>query len=156
LVGGLAIHAWGYSRITSDIDLLTLLTHADRMDQIMKGLGYETLQRTEDFGNYLSPTWEMGRVDVLFAHRKYSTAMLQRAQTMEVLGLQVKVLRPEDLIGLKIQSSANNPERANHDWADIAEILQRRPADFAWDLVQEYFQLFGREDQLQELRKLYP
>jgi predicted nucleotidyltransferase len=145
LVGGLAIHAMGISRSTRDIDLLTLLSDAGQIDQVMKALGYDVLQRTDDIASYLSKDWEMGRVDVLFARRKYAKAMIQRAKGIPLFGNEVKVLLPEDMIGLKVQSSSNDPERTHKDMADIETLMRLHGKSLDWDLVREYFKLFDRE-----------
>ncbi len=155
LLGGLAIHALGISRTTRDIDCLVLLSDSKKVDELMKRLGYEALQMTEDIANYVSKDWEMGRVDILFAHRKYAVAMLQRAQTIALFGGTVKSLTPEDIIGLKIQSSTNDPDRTHKDLADVETLLKTYAKILNWDLVREYFQIFGREGEFKELQKRF-
>lgn len=155
LLGGLAIHAWGISRTTRDIDVLALLSSAPQIDQIMQQLGYEVLQRTEDVGNYLSKDWEMGRVDIVFAHRRYALEMIQRAKPILLFGSPVKILTPEDIIGLKVQASSNDPDRIHKDMSDIEALLRLHSRDVNWDLIREYFQLFKRGDEFNELQKKF-
>jgi predicted nucleotidyltransferase len=155
LLGGLAIHAWGTSRTTSDVDLLAFLASADQIDGIMKRLGYDVLFRNENVGNYLSKDWEMGRVDVLFAHRKYTTAMLARAKTIDLLGGSIKIVIPEDLIGLKVQASSNNPQRMHRDMNDVEDLMKKHGHEMDWSLIREYFQLFERIPEFDELKKRY-
>jgi predicted nucleotidyltransferase len=155
LVGGLAIHALGISRTTRDVDGMAFLSNAADIDAIMKKLGYETLQRTEDIGNYLSKDWEMGRIDILFAHRPYAISMLQRAQEKSLFGGKIKVLMPEDIVGLKVQAIANNPERTHKDMADIETLLRLYGKTLDWKLVQEYFHAFDLEKEFHDLSQRF-
>jgi hypothetical protein len=155
LLGGLAIHALGISRTTRDVDGMVLLSNAPQIDVVMKKLGYDILQRTEDIGTYVSSDWEMGRVDILFAHRKYAVAMLQRAQERPLLEGTIKVLCPEDIIGLKIQSSSNDPERIHKDMADVEALMKLHAKTLDWRLIEEYFQTFDREKEFKDLSQRY-
>ena len=153
LVGGLALQfAVKDDRMTRDIDLVVLLKDSDKVDKIMKGIGYESLLRTENVANY-SGLSEMGQVDFIFAHRKHALRMLERAESKELHGFKLKVAKPEDLIGLKIQSSSNNPSRLYGDLHDIQEIMRANRKSMDWELVREYYRLFNRENELEEAVK---
>ena len=153
LIGGVALYFSGSPRTTFDVDFLTVFSESDRIDELMRRLGYRALHRSEDAANYAGSDADLGHVDFLFARRKYSLEMLHRADKMEVLGRSVKVLKPEDLIGLKVQSSSNDPQRAAKDRADIEDLMRRNAKSLDWELIGEYFKLFNREAELQELRK---
>jgi hypothetical protein len=58
---------------------------------------------------------------------------LARAQTRRSLGTRVQVrgLDAEDLIGLKVQSSTNNPDRVARDMDDIRRLLEGPARDLA-------------------------
>ncbi len=85
----------------------------------------------------------MGQVDFLFARRKYAVAMLDRAESSELLDYPVKVIQPEDLIGLKVQSSSNDPQRMPKDMADIEDLVRKFNRKLDWALIAEYFEIFG-------------
>src|SRR5436190_3653477 len=155
LVGGLALHALGISRTTSDIDGMVLLSDSSEIDDIMKSLGYEALQKTDDIANYVSQDWGMGRVDFLFAHRPYSESMLSRATEQALFGGRIKVLDPEDIIGLKIQAMANNPDRTHKDMGDIVMLMDLHRDRLDWKRIEEYFGLFHREKDFLELAGRY-
>lgn len=84
---------------------------------------------------------------MLFACRSYTRAMLARAAPRG--DFEVPVVEVSDLIGLKVQSSSNDPRRARIDLADIDRLLDLPGVDLA--RVREYFRLFDREAQLDEL-----
>jgi hypothetical protein len=124
------------------------------VDRIMVGLGYEKQDfSTEEIVSYISPLKLFGQADFIVARRKYTKAMLKRAREMLVLDgeLRVKVLLPEDLIGLKLQAIVNDPKnRYGVDAPDIQRLLKLPVRVMDMDLVREYFRLFNREDLLNE------
>lgn len=151
LIGGYALYFANVSRTTIDIDFMILLKQSDVIDNIMKKYGYDLLNKTNDVANYSSQFVEFGRVDFLFAHRKYALHMLERAEYKEIFGLKVKVIKPEDIIGLKVQSSLNDPQRFHRDMADIEELIRQNIKTLDLELVNEYFSLFGRSKELDEI-----
>ena len=151
LIGGFALAALGAPRATADLDLLVPGEHADEVARIMHTLGYRELHRSADAANYAAEDARLGRVDFLFARRPYSRAMLARARPRRLGGgTDVKVVDPEDLIGLKVQASSNNPQRLTWDLSDIERVLDAHPA-IDLERVREYFRLFGREPELDAL-----
>ncbi len=155
LVGGLALYFSGAARTTFDADFMIFLTQADAVDRLMKGLGYDCLHKTENVANYASKDPAFGQVDFLFAHRPYALAMLSRAVEREFMNVTVKVLQPEDLIGLKVQSSSNQPERLTQDMLDVENLLKGHARTLDWELIETYFRLFDREKEFKNLRRKY-
>jgi hypothetical protein len=149
LIGGLALAAHGVARATVDLDLLAEGERSDDVDRIVRDHGYDCLHRTEHVANYASTDPAKGRVDFLFARRTYGRAMLARATPRQILGESIRVVDASDLIGLKVQSSSNDPSRRHGDLGDI----ERLPRNAVVDLtrVREYFRLFDREKELDAL-----
>ena len=120
----------------------------------MTELGYEVQDfSTDEILSYLSPLKVFGQVDFLLARRKYTKAMIERASRQPVFEgkYQVKTLMPEDLIGLKIQAISNDPENRYHiDAPDIQRLLVMHKDKMNMMLVREYFQIFNKEDLLDE------
>ena len=79
--------------------------------------------------------------------------MLKRAKEYAILEnkFRMKVLIPEDIIGLKVQATANDPKRSSRDIADIEELLRINNGHLDMNLLREYFSLFGQEHVLNEL-----
>ncbi len=151
LIGGLGMAAHGIVRATQDIDLLVVGEARERVDRIMRARGYQALYLSENVANYASRDATRGRVDFLFARRTATRAMLDRARTHRVLGdLELRVVDAADLIGLKVQSSSNDPRRYNLDLADITRLLSVVGPDDL-ERVREYFRLFDREKELDAL-----
>lgn len=151
LIGGLALAPHGAGRGTHDVDLLVDGESSDAVDRILRGSGYGCLLRTSDVANYLSDDPEKGRVDFLFAVREPARRMLERAKPHRALSREeVRVVEPEDLIGLKVQAYANDARRRHADLADTQRLIRANP-ELDLDRVREYFALFDREKELDEL-----
>lgn len=150
LIGGLALQFAGVERFTRDIDFMVALSDSERVHMIMESLGYQALHRTQNVANYSGPS-ELGQVDFLFAQRQYGLDMLHNANPETFLGESIRVIRPEDIIGLKVQSSSNDPERADQDRVDIKNILRVNVAKLDMGLVREYFKVFDREEELERI-----
>jgi len=155
LIGGLALQAAGITRTTCDIDLLILRENKEKVKEIMCRHGYEILHESEDVITLYGQRVELGRVDCLLAHRKYAVAMLGRAEKQEIFGgkFKIKVTRIEDQIGLKVQSSSNDPQRMYQDMADIESLMKICSCNLDMDLVREYFRIFSREEELDAVLK---
>ena len=69
--------------------------------------------------------------------------------------MKIKVLRPEDIIGLKIQAAVNDSERAEREFLDIEALMNHYKERLDWDLIEEYFSLFEQEDKFKELKSKY-
>ena len=149
LIGGLALAAHGASRATTDLDLLADGDRSEDVDRIVCARGYDCLHRTQDVANYASTDRAKGRVDFLFARRVHGKAMLARAIPRQILGEEIRVLDAADLIGLKVQSSSNDPARRHRDLADVERLLRSAEVDLT--RVREYFRLFDREKELDAL-----
>jgi len=154
LSGGLALSTMNIFRFTKDIDFLIYEESKDAVNEIMLDLGYEL----QDFSNdeilsYLSPLKVFGQVDFLLARRKYTRAMMQRAEEKPLFDgkYHVKTLQIEDLIGLKIQAIANDPEnRYMVDAPDIKRLLSMHHEKIDLEVVREYFDVFNKGELLDE------
>ncbi|OGX34042.1 MAG: hypothetical protein A3C36_04045 [Omnitrophica WOR_2 bacterium RIFCSPHIGHO2_02_FULL_52_10] len=153
LMGGFALHAAGYSRATADIDFLIHADDMAKMRELLLNLGYELIHESEDVSNYKGLLKELGQIDFVHARREYTRNMLKRAKEYGILKnkFKVRVLDTEDIIGLKIQASANDPKREARDWADIEQLLTLHHDRLDTRLLREYFSLFGLEHKLDTL-----
>jgi hypothetical protein len=133
-------------RATTDLDFLVAGDRAEDVSRLISSLGYRELHRSVDAANY-SADHPLGRVDFLFAHRRYAKAMLQRAAVKSIGQARLKVLDAEDIIGLKVQSSSNDPKRHHIDVGDIERLIEATP-QLDIERVREYFRVFDREKEL--------
>jgi len=157
LMGGFALAALGASRTTADLDFLVHRDDLERLDRLLTALGYRRRFHTENVSQYMHDNAAWAAVDVVHAFRKASLGMLQRAFDKPVFGGSrlVRVLQPEDVIGLKVQTMANDPDRRAQEMADIETLLGLYRARLDWSPLGEYFGLFGFGQEFESLRRRF-
>jgi hypothetical protein len=148
LIGGLAVLIRGRPRLTFDIDFLVAVEQRDNFVAQLRSRGFAPFHEAPAFGNYAG---EGGlRVDALYARSELGHAMLQRANSEPLHGTSIKVVAAEDLIALKLQALANDPNRFR-DWADIQGLLALGRETLDLVRVREYFGIFGFHEELDKL-----
>ncbi|OIO00366.1 hypothetical protein COY52_03660 [Candidatus Desantisbacteria bacterium CG_4_10_14_0_8_um_filter_48_22] len=156
LIGGFALGALDTPRSTVDIDFLVHLDDMPKVDEIMKGSGYECRFKSGNVSQYVSPLEMFGEVDFLHAFRKTAVAMLERAVEKDIFKkLKIRVLQPEDIIGLKIQAAANDENRVEREYSDIGTLMKNYGKKLNWDLLEEYFSIFKEKKRFSDLKKRY-
>ena len=157
LIGGFALGVLGLPRATVDLDFLIHRDDLGKVDKIMKFQGYECVYKSENVSQYVSPLKIFGEIDFLHAFRKASLGMLERAEEKDIFegNLKIRVLRPEDIIGLKLQSLVNNPARKEREYLDIEALMEHYRKNLDWKLIEEYFSLFEQKEKYLELKSKY-
>lgn len=144
LIGGFALAAYGIHRATRDIDLLVDGEHKFRVKTLFVKAGFRVYHETQEFLQFDQPSF----LDILFANRPLSLAMLKKASTGLRLA-EVPVVSKEGLIGLKIQAYKNDPKRELQDKADIQALLRLKPVDMKQ--VKDFAELFGAWEEIERL-----
>ncbi len=158
LIGGFAMGVLGVVRATMDVDFLVDASDLDKVKRVLNKYGYECVFSSKNVSQFVSNLTVFGEIDVLHAFREISTRMLSQANEVEI-GKEtkhiVRVVRPEDLIGLKVQALVNNPTRADKEYSDIRLLLEKADGKLDWSLLKDYFALFGLNSKFKELRSQY-
>jgi hypothetical protein len=147
LIGGLALASHGVIRATQDVDLLIDLDYAEQLDRELRRLGYVCLHRSQDAGNYAR---QDERLDLLYASRPIARRLLADAGERQTPMGRLRVVSAEGVIGFKLQALVNSPKRMQ-DLEDIRALLRVNRGALNMSEVAEYFRLFDREAQLDEL-----
>jgi len=145
VIGGIALAFLGHPRTTQDIDFLVEKKDLFQLKKLMSSLGFKCEFESEDVVTFIGQLTGLGRIDFLLAHRQHTQDMLKRVKVLN----EIKVVMPEDLIGLKVQSLANDPERYHQDLADIEVLLKDGGLDL--DIVRKYFKIFKKESELDQM-----
>ena len=155
LIGGFALGLWGLGRATVDIDFLVMRDDMLKVDAIMTHLGYECRHKSENVSQYISPLKIFGEVDFVHAFRNVSVAMLKRAERKTAFGntLSIPVLKPEDIIGLKLQAVKNDKSRRSMDLDDVKLLLKEQKGKIDYAVIEEYVKLLGMEEIWSEVLK---
>lgn len=157
VIGGFALGLLGVPRATVDLDFLVHREDLSKIDTIMKTNDYKCVYKSENVSQYVSPLKLFGEIDFLHAFREISCKMIERSVEKEIFEgkLKIRVLTPEDIIGLKVQAIANDEKRALREYADIEALMERYGVNLDWQLLKEYFSMFELTDRFNELEKKY-
>ena len=155
-IGGFAIGSLGVPRATADLDFLVHHEDLEKVHGILGQLGYERIRHTENVSHYAHTLTLWGSIDVLHAFRVPSLAMLQRTQSYPIFTTHtIRVLQPEDIIGLKVQAMANDALRRAKETADIEALLTRYGKKVDWKRLKEYYELFELGGEFQTLQERF-
>jgi predicted nucleotidyltransferase len=131
LIGGMASAALGRPRCSSDIDLFVMPESAPYALEVLEKAGFTT--------EVTNPAWLCKAfrddilVDLLFKSAGdiyLDSEMLRRAKLHTVLGSEVRVIAPEDLIVIK--AIVHDEETPRH-WHDALALVTR--SDLDWDYL---------------------
>ncbi len=147
LIGGLALAAHSVVRGTRDVDFLADAVDADRLHEILTGLGYQCIHRSADAANYLRGGEGL---DLLYAHRPEARRLLAEAEERDTGMGRLRIIGAEGLVAFKLQAYVNDPSRLR-DLDDIRALLRTNRTTLDMPSVRRYFQLFEREALLDEL-----
>lgn len=139
---GLALHAWGHSRTTQDIDFLVDGAEQQRVVSFAESLGYRTLYASTGYSNHDHPDEVFGRVDFLYVYGDTADRVFASTGHRLIAGeVHAPVPRPEHLIAMKVQAIKNAPRRVSIDVPDIEYLLRLPGVDR--DTVRDYFDRAG-------------
>ncbi|OGX28876.1 MAG: hypothetical protein A3B78_02540 [Omnitrophica WOR_2 bacterium RIFCSPHIGHO2_02_FULL_67_20] len=156
VIGGFALGLLGSPRATMDVDFLVHRDDLGKLHDLLTRLGYQRDVLLENVSQYYHPVRPWGSIDVIHAFRPYALEMLARARTIPFPGTNsIRVLQPEDIIGLKVQAIANNPARRAQEIADIETLASQHGHQLDWDRIQLYYNLFELEQDAKSLRARY-
>lgn len=152
LAGAFALHAYGLSRATSDLDFVTESGVRERLVEHLESLGYETLHASEGFSNHVHPEPAMGRVDLIYVNGETARRLFEAPGTTLRLGNHDLIVpRAEHLAAMKVHAMKNDPGRALQEMADIRFLLQLEGVDQTE--IRAYFDKAGLKDRFDEIKR---
>ena len=153
VIGAFALHAYGLTRATSDLDFVTELPAQPNLIPFLEALGYETLHVSAGYSNHLHRDPALGRLDFVYVSGETSRLLFESARKLLVSAdLSLPVPRVEHLAAMKIQAMKNDPERTYQEMADIL-FLMRLPGIDKTE-IREYFKKQGLADKYDEIEKI--
>ena len=145
VVGGLGLHAYGHSRATFDLDLVTVQAARSAVVDWLESLGYETLHSSSGYSNHQHAEPEMGGLDLVYVDEETAALLFPSCSRRLRLGArQAPVPRAEHLVAMKVRAMRNDPSRLVQDLADVQHLLQLPETDRSE--VRGYFEKAGLLD----------
>ena len=150
VAGGLALQAYGWSRVTQDIDLVVEATARAGVVARMEELGYETLYASEGFSNHLHSVKSRGRVDCIYVEAPTADQLFADCRRLDWSGGRtMKVPSPEHLVAMKVHAIRNDASRMFRELADIDYLMRLPGVD--GERLRDYFRSAGLEDRYDDL-----
>lgn len=133
VTGSVALGVWAAPRETRDVDLCGVLPLAS-VDHLLAGHdGFlPGAQELPDLVRFRVLDWD---VDLFVTRGEYGRGCLARAVEVELAGVRVRVVTPEDLVVHKLFKLRNDRRRLLQDVADLRSLLTARGPSFDWDYV---------------------
>jgi hypothetical protein len=145
LAGALALHAYGQSRATFDLDLLTVAAAQPALVALLRDTGYDTLHVSAGYSSHQHADPQWGGVDLIYVDPETAERLFPVCSQRLRLGLrEAPVPRAEHLAAMKVQAMRNDPSRLLQDLADVQYLL-RLPGTDALE-VRGYFERAGLTD----------
>ena len=142
IAGGLAVHAWGRSRTTHDIDFVVDGSVQSRVIGFSESIGYRTLHVSAGYSNHEHREETFGRVDFMYVYGDTAERVFADASQRLIAGqAEAPVPKPEHLIAMKVQAIKNAPKRVSIDVPDIEFLLRLPGVDRS--RVRDYFDRAG-------------
>jgi hypothetical protein len=156
-IGGFALGILGAPRVTMDLDFLVHRDDLGKLHDALTNFGYKRVFHTENVSQYRHDDQFWGSVDFIHAFRTISLRMLERAKSYPAFGgkYSVKVVDPEDVIGLKVQAMSNDPSRRVFELSDIERLASLYGSKLDWTRIEEYYSVFDLAEEAKKLRERF-
>ena len=142
VIGGNAVNAYGYDRVTSDLDLLVRKADRRAWDTLILRLDFRPHQITMSFHMYNPKVSGQRPVDLMLVDDPTFEKMRARAVEWELDGAKVHIPALPHLIAMKLHALRSGAEhRRARDLSDVATLIQMHKLDLA---TPEYAEIVER------------
>lgn len=141
LAGGLAIVAWGHTRLTHDVDFVVNGSDSDRVIAFAESIGYRTVHVSPGYSNHRHPEEAFGNLDFMYVYGETARQVFAGVVRLTVADTEVAVTRPEHLVAMKVNAMSSSPMRVLIDAPDIAFLLTL--PDIDREKARDYFARHG-------------
>lgn len=154
LIGGWAVNAWGVARATIDVDLIANYPRPPQRLLAELSESFEAEWRAPGIDDpidgliRLSSRAKPGlEIDLLRAAKAADRRALERATTVELEGLKIPLVRPEDLLAMKLQAGGGL------DWQDAKAVYAVKKGTLDEPLLEQACRERRVSDRLARLRR---
>ncbi|HZV35901.1 MAG TPA: nucleotidyltransferase [Verrucomicrobiae bacterium] len=144
IIGGYAVNAHGYARLTVDLDILINKAHRDFWKELMLKNGYTVYNEHENFSQFTPVARDQLPVDFMFVNEQTFQKMRAEAVAGVMGGIKVKHPSLMHLIALKLHVIKQAlPHRASKDLYDVIQLVQINHVDVKSGDFKQLCEKFG-------------
>ncbi len=156
VIGGQAVLLYGEPRLTRDIDI-TLGVDVDHLGEVLAMVQELKLKPLpQEIESFVKETMVLPaldehtgiRVDFIFSYTPYETGAIKRAKKVKIMGQEINIASPEDLIIHKI--FAGRPR----DIEDVRTVLIKNP-DVDLQYIREWLKEFDESSEKKGFLKTF-
>jgi hypothetical protein len=142
LIGGMAMQAWGRSRLTKDVDFAVDIEAQPRVVAFAESLGYETLYVSAAYSNHVSSDTGLGRIDFMYISGRTAERIFNAIVEKPIVGsVTAPVASAEHLAMMKAVAMKNFPHRALFEGEDVRLLLNVPGVDR--EAIRDYYKQQG-------------
>jgi hypothetical protein len=145
VIGGHAVNAYGYSRLTRDVDILINRDHKSAWLTELTAKGFNLYH---DGGAFLqmTPSFNRDPLDLMLVNATTFETLNKDTGTMEMNGLHMRIPSLENLFALKIHVLQQEiPHRGYKDFMDILALADYNHVDLRSDKIRDLCEKFGNK-----------
>jgi hypothetical protein len=153
VIGGLAVIAYGSTRVTYDADLMVPRGDLPLWERLLGSLGYAVEHQQETFAQFQPPMIGMWPVDLMLVNDDTFDKVQKQAVERKVAGRTHKVPSAFHLVALKLHAlKYGPPRRRDKDLSDIVELIELQKIDIASKDFLETCEHYGTAELRDEIR----
>lgn len=147
VIGGMAVIEYGYSRSTTDFDLLVQSGDKEAWHELMDSIGYRLDHDGGSFRQYLFREGTGWPVDLMLVNEPTFEGIAATAKSAAIQGVQMKVVSLEHLLALKLHALKHTRiQRFFKDFDDIIHLVSINKIDLHSPSIRDLFLKYGNED----------
>jgi predicted nucleotidyltransferase len=147
VIGGLAVIEHGYSRATTDFDILISQADKDAWHSLLLELGYKLDHEKEAFRQYTIPDGSVWPVDLMLVAPATFQGMATASHTCSIQGARMQFASLEHLLALKLHAlKYSHVGRFLKDFEDIIQLVRSNRMDLHTSAIKDLFLKYGNAD----------
>lgn len=146
LIGGRALEAHGYVRMTKDVDLLIAHSDTSGMSRLLEKAGFIQRGVSEICSRWQHNSLMQEDVDLMFVNPTTFEKLYSSALDWKLDNISIKVPSVANLIALKLHAIRNAPDRINKDGLDITTLMKLHPTALTPDEFKSLCLQYASED----------
>jgi hypothetical protein len=155
VIGAHAVAAHGFSRATTDLDIITDKAQRAGWVALLAGLGYKQSQDGGSFLQFTAPEPDQWDVDVLLTDEATFTKFRSAAAKAVIAETVVWVPALDHLLALKLHALKNgNAARFLKDLEDIINLIVANKVDVQGASFKQLMEKFGTPELYEKITRL--
>jgi predicted nucleotidyltransferase len=147
VIGGLAVIERGYSRVTSDFDILISRAQRDAWHSLLLELGYSLLSEKETFRQYAHADASAWPIDLMLVDQPTFDPISDESSHCTIQGASLQFASLEHLFALKLHALRySHLGRFLKDFQDVIQLVRLNKIDLQSPPIRDLFLKYGNAD----------